>query len=147
MTVAVACSLATADDVIDIGSRLELFVDDCLIERTTDVRLVLHHPTMREVAIDHDEPWEGNICCGHTVFQDGDIYRMYYRGRHHDFDKRKETHHFCCYAESKDGIHWAKPELGIVEFEGSKKNNIVLAGRDKFNMAPFKDMNPNCKPD
>ena len=30
-----------------------------------------------------------------------------------------------CYATSRDGIVWDKPELGIVEFEGSKKNNIV----------------------
>ena len=33
-----------------------------------------------------------------------------------------------CYATSKDGIHWEKPELGIVDFHGSKKNNIVLRG-------------------
>ena len=32
------------------------------------------------------------------------------------------------YATSKDGIHWEKPELGIVEFQGSKKNNIVCRG-------------------
>jgi len=30
-----------------------------------------------------------------------------------------------CYAESDDGIHWTKPELGLVEFAGSRKNNIV----------------------
>jgi hypothetical protein len=31
-----------------------------------------------------------------------------------------------CYATSKDGIVWEKPELGIVEFDGSKRNNIVF---------------------
>jgi hypothetical protein len=31
-----------------------------------------------------------------------------------------------CYATSKDGIHWEKPELGLIEFEGSKENNIVI---------------------
>lgn len=31
-----------------------------------------------------------------------------------------------CYAESEDGIHWTKPNLGIVEFEGSKDNNILI---------------------
>ncbi|MCH2127074.1 MAG: hypothetical protein MK165_19940 [Pirellulaceae bacterium] len=30
-----------------------------------------------------------------------------------------------CYAESTDGIHWQRPELGLVEFRGSKRNNIV----------------------
>jgi hypothetical protein len=33
-----------------------------------------------------------------------------------------------CYATSKDGIKWEKPELGLVEYEGSKANNINLRG-------------------
>ncbi len=32
------------------------------------------------------------------------------------------------YATSKDGIAWDKPDLGIIEFEGSSKNNIVCRG-------------------
>jgi L-ascorbate metabolism protein UlaG (beta-lactamase superfamily) len=31
-----------------------------------------------------------------------------------------------CYAESRDGVHWTKPELGLFEFQGSKKNNILF---------------------
>jgi hypothetical protein len=30
-----------------------------------------------------------------------------------------------CYAESEDGIHWQRPELGLVEFKGSRANNIL----------------------
>ena len=33
-----------------------------------------------------------------------------------------------CYAFSEDGIVWTKPELGVVELHGSKKNNLVLRG-------------------
>jgi hypothetical protein len=33
-----------------------------------------------------------------------------------------------CYASSKDGITWEKPEMGLVEFEGSKANNILWRG-------------------
>jgi hypothetical protein len=33
-----------------------------------------------------------------------------------------------CYAESKDGLRWEKPDLGLCEFAGSRKNNIVLRG-------------------
>ncbi|MBL8212300.1 MAG: hypothetical protein JNK87_16415 [Bryobacterales bacterium] len=29
------------------------------------------------------------------------------------------------YAESRDGVHWERPELGLVEFRGNKKNNLV----------------------
>ena len=30
------------------------------------------------------------------------------------------------YAESKDGIHWEKPSLGLVEYKGNRDNNLVL---------------------
>ncbi len=30
-----------------------------------------------------------------------------------------------CYAESTDGLHWQRPELGLVEFKGSRRNNIL----------------------
>jgi hypothetical protein len=33
-----------------------------------------------------------------------------------------------CYATSKDGIHWEKPDLGLVEYNGIKGNNIVWRG-------------------
>ena len=33
-----------------------------------------------------------------------------------------------CYATSKDGVTWAKPELGLVEYEGSTANNILWRG-------------------
>ena len=90
--VGLVCLPCDAGDSIDIGSRLELFVDDFLIDKMVDARLELHHPVAREVAIDHNEAWEGNICCGHTVFQDGDLYRMHYRGRHYDAESKRETH-------------------------------------------------------
>ena len=32
------------------------------------------------------------------------------------------------YAISKDGLKWTKPELGLVEFEGSRANNLLLRG-------------------
>lgn len=31
-----------------------------------------------------------------------------------------------CYAESKDGVTWVKPDLGLVEHNGSTDNNIIL---------------------
>ncbi len=30
------------------------------------------------------------------------------------------------YAESDDGVHWVKPNLGVVEFEGTKDNNMLF---------------------
>jgi hypothetical protein len=37
-----------------------------------------------------------------------------------------ESASLLCYAESEDGIHWRKPALGIIEYQGSTANNAVL---------------------
>ena len=133
-----------------IGSRLELLVDDHLIENMDGVNLVMHRPTPREIVIEHDSPWEGNLSYYHTVFQDGDVYRMYYRGADtpvdHDDSRDGFRHPAVCYAESSDGIHWEKPNLGIVEFNGSKDNNIIVDWLGGHTLAAFKDPNPNCDP-
>lgn len=123
--------------VLDIGSRLELFIDDYIIDRLSGKAEVrLHHPEPKEIAIDHDRGWEGLHSIHHSIFKDGDLYRMYYRGEG------------CyAYAESDDGIHWRRPELGIYEHWStkSKSNNIVLPSSSP--KAFFKDENPDIPPD
>ncbi len=142
--ISVTC-LSSEMVIRDIGSRWELFVDDWLIERKEGVHFKLHHPIPREIAMTFDKPWEGNTCGYVTVFEDEGIFRMYYRGSDHDPESWRETHpEFTCYAESKDGIHWAKPELGLFEFNGSKRNNIIWQGIGTHNFTPFKDKNPDC---
>src|SRR5512139_3368056 len=77
-------SLAQDGPLIDIGTRLELFIDDFLVERMEWTTWRLHPPVPRETAITFDRPWEGNTSAYVTVFRDGDIFRMYYRGSHWD---------------------------------------------------------------
>ena len=151
-----------AQDAIDVGSRRELFVDDYLLEKLAgDARRTLYHPTPKELALTHEEPWEGTGSGYHTVFQDRDaggvLYRMYYKASHLEVlkDRVDAGRHplYLCYAESRDGVRWRKPKLGLHEFEGSKDNNIVLAsgglGRlriDAGHPAVFKDENPDAPP-
>ena len=66
--------------VFELGDRRELFVDDYLIDRMHGIELRLQKPVPRNEAIVHDAPWEGNTSGYHTVFQDGSLFRMYYRG-------------------------------------------------------------------
>jgi hypothetical protein len=54
---------------------------------------------------------------------------------------------FIGYAESKDGKNWIRPELGLIEFNGSKKNNLVWASPKLDNWSCFKDTNPACAGD
>ena len=147
LMMATATNVVNESEIRDIGSRLELFVDDWLIEKMDGAELRLHNPTPQEVVIEFDKPWEGSTSAYITVFQDGDIFRMYYRGSNYDPTKRVAEHQLVCYAESDDGIHWRKPELNLCEFEGSKKNNIIWTGDGCHNFAPFKDTKPGVDPE
>ena len=146
----VSAAEPAVEDLRDIGNRRELFVDSHLVERLTGgAGRVLHRPQPREVAIVHDAAWEGNVCFYHTVFRDDDRYRMYYRGMHSGprmSHPKARGHEVVCYAESRDGIRWTKPTLGLYEFDGSKQNNIIWAGVGTHNFVPFKDSNPACRP-
>lgn len=135
-----AVTVARAES-IDIGSRLEPFVDDYLIDRVDGVELRLNHPTAREFVFRFDAPWEGESSGYVTVFRDSGKFRMYYRGS----DEKGSHPEFTCVAESSDGIRWTRPKLGIVEFAGSKGNNIVWKGTGAHAFAPFKDTNPTAK--
>jgi hypothetical protein len=133
---------------VDIGQRLEPFFDDHLIDKLKgDIRLHLHRPKPREMVFRTEEPWEGNTSAYYTIFEDDGLFRMYYRGANWDTAKKKATHpEVTCYAESRDGIHWKKPKLGLIEFNGSKANNIVWDGIGTHNFTVFKDKNPNADP-
>jgi hypothetical protein len=133
---------------IDIGPRLEPLFDDHLIDKLRgDIRLQLHRPEPREMVFRTEKPWEGNTSAYYTIFEDDGLFRMYYRGANWDTGKKKATHpEVACYAESRDGIHWKKPNLGLIEFNGSKANNIVWDGIGTHNFTVFKDKTPNADP-
>ncbi len=146
-----------------IGSQWELFVDKSLVESYRgDIQFRIQSPQPKEFVMVFDQPWEGNASAFQTIFKDDSIFKMYYRGAAFDIregEKGKEvtpSHpHVICYAESKDGIHWERPNLGLFEFNGSKKNNIVFMS-GKFgsvdldlgdNAIVFKDENPSAPVD
>ena len=114
--------------VTDIGDRLEVFVDHALIDTMDGTTLELGQPKPEEVSLTFDQPWESSISAAYmTVIKDGGTYRLYYRGgTNAENNIIKPGTEVTCYAESKDGKTWVKPKLGLVEFEGSKENNIIL---------------------
>lgn len=140
--------MAQDGSVINLDSRRELFVDRYLIDTSSGVELKMHPPTPREIVMRYDQPWEGNASGYHTIFQDGPIYRMYYNALQYGPKKSLLAHDdYIAYAESTDGIHWTRPELGLVEFNGSKKNNIIWTSPKLDNWSCFKDTNPAAKPE
>jgi hypothetical protein len=153
-------SATGAHEPIAIGDRRELLVDDFLVDAISGgARLQLHQPVPREIVLNTDQPWEGNACGYPSVFQDGKLCRMYYHAGHYRHGGKpaqtRPVHPwFLCYAESSDGIHWRRPELGLFEFNGSKKNNIILTPEsvaaiegDPAHTSVFKDANPDCPAD
>lgn len=125
---------------MNIGSRLELFVDDYLIEKMRGVALKLQAPQAQEVAVQFDQPWEGAYSAYPSVLREGELLRLYYRGLQTD-GSREVT----CVAESADGKEWVKPKLGLVEWKGSRENNICWGGYGNHCFAPFIDLNPRAK--
>jgi len=84
-----------------------------------------------------EESWEGhNVLLFGTVMYDphreDDRFRMWYLCYdplyNEDYSERIKKQGRICYATSRDGIHWDRPQLGIHEFAGSTNNNIVIAG-------------------
>ena len=151
---------AESAGVIDIGSRRELFIDGALVDQLKgEARLRLHHPEPRETSLVFDAPWEGTGTSGfHCVFKDGDLYRLFYKAWNIALDPEKKrivpSPGATCYAESDDGIHWRKPKLGLVEFRGSKENNLILLDYQIGKMKVYagypaitKDENPAAGPD
>ncbi len=118
----------------------------------------MHHPEAKEIVLTHDAPWEGSGSGYHSIFRDGDLYRMYYKAWQLTvMDGKVNTGEhplYCCYAESSDGIHWRKPNLGLHEFKGSTANNIVIPSEAMGKVTPdgghpavFKDENPAAPPE
>lgn len=125
---------------IELGSRLELFADHFLIDKLTGVNLSLERPRDEGIVLRFDKPWEGRFCGYATILHDGPRYRFYYRGMPAS-GSDGSTGEVTCVAESKDGISWTKPELGLFEVHGTKANNVILAGLAPFshNFCPMLD--------
>ena len=137
-------SLASADPKnkpIDVGSMRQLFLDDLWFDKQENVQLALHKPMPREIVIRaKDHPWEPAAHSLHypCVLKDRDRFRMWYR-----VDLGQDAEPLSCYAESTDGVHWEKPDLGIVEWKGSKKNNLVLPVGEIKGINPTIILDPN----
>jgi hypothetical protein len=126
-----------------IGGQRQFFFDDGIVETMENTRRKLNHAVKLadNPVIKRDRPWEGpDMRLAWVIFdQRLGKFRMRYSaglfraaGRdekgevivkgEHDEESAKRV---VCEAFSDDGVNWVKPELGLVEFEGSTANNIL----------------------
>lgn len=137
------------DEVVDIGSRLELFVDDFLVDDLAGAaERRLHHVTPRNVVMELNKPWDGNIVSYLTAIQDDDRVLLYYSARPGG-SKQKGSNQMAAVLESEDGVHFTRPNMGKVEFNGSTDNNLLKRGPGNLghNFTPFIDTNPDAPAD
>jgi len=112
------------------GPWRRLFLDAFVVEAQAGLNRVFHaaEKFSGNPVVKRDKLWEGvSAITGPyvygTVFREGDKFRMWYE------INNKKTH--TGYAESRDGIVWTKPELGLINFDGSKANNLVTSAFDR----------------
>ena len=134
-------------EVIQMGDKREIFVDNYLIDKLNGVRIIKHTPHDEGAVLYFDKPWEGIFCGYCTVIKDDALFRIYYRGLPVD-GKDGSNIETTCVAESVDGIHWTKPILKLFKIGGSRRNNVILANDapSSHNFSPFLDGNPKAKP-
>jgi len=102
-----------------------LFLDSTVAEESSNLSRIFHpaekyagNPVIRK-----EHPWEGwGPYVYGTVLWDSGKLRMWYSGIGKDSAD-------VSYAESTDGIHWTKPNLGVINYQGSTRNNIIGFGR------------------
>jgi len=145
-TLPAALSLATcltpqqAGEVLDIGTRRELFVDRALVQELDGVRLELARPRDEGTVFTFDRAWEGPFCGYSTVIWDGRRLLLYYRGlptAGGDGTDLERT----CVAICEHGHRFERPSLSKYEVAGAATNNVVLAGAApvSHNFSPFLD--------
>jgi len=146
------------NDVINIGNRRELFCDDTIINKErTGTPFMLHHPVRRECVLIMDGPNGGDDCQYNTVINDNGLYKLYlnshgtYEGAPADHEPAGIT-----YYESRDGINWDRPKLGIATRRNAIYDNFLFEQEDETHpyyqsgedgLLPMIDTNPDCLPE
>ncbi len=135
------------NETVDIGSRIEPFFDDFLIDTNNGTELMLHHPERREAAFVCDAPWESGVAFFNSIIQEDDRILLFYRA---STDRSKgEDFQNIALAESFDrGYSFVRPKLGIVtDPDIDSDNNLIAVGEMPLVPPPFRDTNPDCRED
>lgn len=104
------------------------FLDSRNIASQQGVQLKLGKVTKspRNPFFGEDRDWESTIDNGYAnVLHDKSdgLFKLWYTPF---CDRAVHNAQVLCYAQSHDGLEWGKPEMGLFEWRGSTRNNILL---------------------
>jgi len=121
---------------VQIGRQRQLFVDNHLVASAADVVRTVHQPVKerRNPIMQAEAEWElDKKLVLLQVLRDPESgkFRMWYTSwvRFMYPGTKTRGRMPTMYAESSDGLHWERPNLGLLEYNGSKANNWVIYGR------------------
>jgi hypothetical protein len=110
---------------IDVSNRKQLFIGQQWFASSKNIALQMNPPVKAGVVLQPDRSWDSGymgFCV--SVAEDGGQCKMWYLTQ----AKGQGREYVLCYACSKAGVAWEKPNLGLFEYQGSNANNIVMKG-------------------
>ena len=130
------------------GQHRHLLLDGRVVEDTqnTDLTLGAVRKHSGNPLFGEDKPWEmrfDNLYANVIYDDEEQLYKCWYSpfivdnsSKGMSAQQREAVKYWAprnremaiCHATSPDGLTWVKPELGLVEYDGSKANNILWRG-------------------
>ena len=118
----------TASQPLILDSGPQLLIDDHLVD---DIWMIRRSPELPVKSLDNPifetpAPFEDASYGGNTVIYDEQAehpFRMWYSVA---MTGDSPPCHSVAHAVSQDGLHWETPNLGLIEYNGSKDNNLCM---------------------
>ncbi len=106
-----------AVDAFNLSDKHQLFLDDTNIASMDNIKRTIHpaQKSPQNPVLKPEEEWEGPVALLYgSVIEHKGVYRMWY------YSTLGTS-----YAESIDGVHWNKPNLGLFKVDGHDTNVVV----------------------
>jgi hypothetical protein len=133
--------------VIQPGER-QLFLDDYIIGDLNGLDRVIHQPLKYDgnPVVRADLPTDGTtiqIRSAPSWDEKEQVWKLWYIRFADDGNGAGGSG----YATSRDGIHWEKPVVGVVDIRGSKANNLVMVQDDPKAFTQHVFIDPHAPPE
>lgn len=150
-----AAHCATAEELLDETNAITIFAfDDQTIPYSQNLRLEMRQPVRHPENPVIERGPAGSVDAFAvqfygSVIRDGDRFRMWYVavGDKADRTRSASARWRPAYAESSDGVHWTKPNLGLVAYAGSTANNLVRLDPPGLGMVNLKVLDDHTETD